>query len=173
MVLLKRALDGLVALLVATVLLAMVLLSGLQILLRNFLDTGLLWVDPLLRHLVLFIALLGGIVATGHKRHIQINLLERFLHGKARRIVSSFAAAIAVVLSLAVAHASLLLVRDEIASGEKTLFGIPSWLILLAIPIGFIAIALRFGNLTFLELAGEAPQGEELPDDLRPGASFT
>ena len=159
----RGGLDGIVALLVAIVLLTMVLLSALQILLRNVFDTGLLWIDPLLRHFVLFIALLGGIVATGQKRHIQISFLERFLHGRARRIMGSIAATISVVICLAIVHASLLLVRDEIASGERALFGIPSWVILLAIPAGFVAIAIRFSNLIFLELAGEAPSGEDLP----------
>jgi len=165
----RGGLDGFVAFLVAVVLLAMVLLSALQILLRNVFDTGLLWIDPLLRHFVLFIALLGGIVATGQKRHIQISALERFVHGKARRIVGSIAAALAVVICLAIVHAGLLLVRDEISSGERALFGIPSWIIVMAIPAGFLAIAIRFANLIFLELAGEAPSGEELGDDLRAG----
>ncbi|HET9888079.1 MAG TPA: TRAP transporter small permease subunit [bacterium] len=156
----RRGLDGFVALLVAIVLLAMVMLSALQILLRNVFDTGLLWIDPLLRHFVLFIALLGGIVATGQKRHIQISFLERFVHGRARRIVGSLAATLAVVICLAIVHAGLLLVRDEIQSGERALFGIPSWILILAIPAGFLAIAIRFANLIFLELAGEAPIGE-------------
>ena len=165
----RRGLDGIVALLVAIVLLSMVLLSALQILLRNVFDTGLLWVDPLLRHFVLFIALLGGIVATGQKRHIQISLLERFVHGRARRIVGSLAAVLSVVICLAIAHAGLLLARDEISSGERALLGIPSWIVVLAIPAGFLAIAIRFANLIFLELAGEAPSGEELGDEFRAG----
>jgi TRAP-type C4-dicarboxylate transport system permease small subunit len=166
----RETLDGLVAFLVAIVLLAMVLLSALQILLRNVFDTGLLWVDPLLRHFVLFIALLGGIVATGQKRHIQISFLERFTHGMTRRIVGGLAAAIAVVICLAIVHAGLLLVRDEIASGERALFGIPSWVLILAIPAGFLAIAIRFANLIFLEIAGEAPLGEGM-DELGAGSA--
>jgi TRAP-type C4-dicarboxylate transport system permease small subunit len=166
----RKSLDGLVAFLVAIVLLAMVLLSALQILLRNVFDTGLLWVDPLLRHFVLFIALLGGIVATGQKRHIQISFLERFTHGMTRRIVGGLAAATAVVICLAIVHAGLLLVRDEIASGERALFGIPSWVLILAIPAGFLGIAIRFANLIFLEIAGEAPLGEGM-DELGAGSA--
>ncbi len=67
MIAIRRVLDGVVMSLVAAVLLAMVLLSALQILLRNVLDTGLLWIDPLLRHFVLFLALLGGIVGHGEQ----------------------------------------------------------------------------------------------------------
>ncbi len=40
------------------------------------------------------------------------------------------------------------------------MFGIPSWMMLLAIPIGFFAIAVRFAYLVPLELAGEAPLNE-------------
>jgi TRAP-type C4-dicarboxylate transport system permease small subunit len=160
MIALRRVLDGVVMSLVAAVLLAMVLLSAVQILLRNVLDTGLLWVDPLLRHFVLFLALLGGIVATGRKRHIQINVLERLLHGRTAHVVGAIVAAISAGICVAIAHASILLIRDEMSSAEKAVFGIPSWMILLAIPIGFFAIALRFAYLVPLELSGEAPQLE-------------
>ncbi len=160
MIVLRRLLDGVVMTLVASVLLSMVGLSAIQILLRNILDTGLLWIDPLLRHFVLFIALLGGIVATGRKRHIQINVLERLIHGSALRVVGAGVALVSTAICLAIAHAALLLVRDEMVSGERAVFAIPSWIILMAIPIGFVAIAIRFAYLVPLELAGEAPRLE-------------
>ncbi|HMK66704.1 MAG TPA: TRAP transporter small permease subunit, partial [Thermodesulfobacteriota bacterium] len=48
----------------------MVLLGCIQVLSRNILSISLFWVDPLLRHLVLWIALLGASVATRQDRHI-------------------------------------------------------------------------------------------------------
>lgn len=158
---LRRLFDRLVQTLVAIVLLAMVFFSALQIFLRNAFESGWLWIDPLLRHCVVLLTLLGGIVATGRKRHIQVNLLERFLSGGAHRIVSALIAGLSGVVSLLVAHASLLLIRDELAVAELAFLGIPHWMLLCALPVGFFCIALRFFVLIPLEIAGEAPQGGE------------
>ena len=45
-------------------LLVMILLATTQILLRDLLETGLSWADPVLRLLVLWLALLGAMAAT-------------------------------------------------------------------------------------------------------------
>ena len=47
---LHRAEDALLVLLLST----MILLAGTQIVLRNMLDTGVVWIDPLLRVMVLW-----------------------------------------------------------------------------------------------------------------------
>jgi TRAP-type C4-dicarboxylate transport system permease small subunit len=161
---LRRALDGLVLTLLAAALLAMVALSAAQILVRNVFESGFLWIDPLLRQLVLVLAILGGLVATGRKRHIQVSLLERFVSGRARRIAGCIVALVALAICLSVVHASLLLLRDELAAGERGIFGIPSWIILLAFPVGFSSLGMRFAYLAFLESTGESPQRNEIED---------
>ncbi len=162
---LRKSIDGVIAALLAVVLLLMVFLSGLQIFLRNFFDTGLLWIDPLLRQFVRVVAVLGGLVATGRKRHIQISLLERFVSGRGRRAAGAFVAAAASVICLVLVRASLAFLADEVSAGESGVFGLPSWAILLSIPVGFAAFALRFAYLVPIELAGEAPRPEEEPDE--------
>ena len=57
---------------------AMIALAGTQILLRNLLDTGFVWIDPMLRVLVLWLGLIGATVATRNDKHIQIDVLTRF-----------------------------------------------------------------------------------------------
>jgi TRAP-type C4-dicarboxylate transport system permease small subunit len=158
---LAARLDALLGLLLAAELLAMVFLSGLQILLRNVFESGLLWIDPVLRHLVLLLAFTGAIVATGVKRHVQINALGRLLHGRALRAAGTAVAASAAAISLALAHASLMLLRDEIEFGEIVFLGVPSWVVVAVFPVSFLALAFRFGWLVFAEIAGEAPESPE------------
>jgi tripartite ATP-independent transporter DctM subunit len=55
---LHRAEDALLVVLLST----MIVLAGTQIILRNFLDSGFVWIDPLLRVLVLWLGLLGASV---------------------------------------------------------------------------------------------------------------
>ena len=56
-----------------------IFLALLQILLRNAFGFGFLWAESVLKILVLWIALLGAMVATREDHHIKIDLLERFL----------------------------------------------------------------------------------------------
>ncbi len=155
--LLEKGLRGLVA----AILLAMVFLSALQILLRNLFDSGLLWIDPLLRHFVLLLALVGAILATGLKRHVQINVLGRLVTGTAGRLAGAAVAFVAAGVTLALTHASLLLLADEREFAETLFLGIPSWMVVFVFPVAFFAMTWRFVRMAFLEISGEAPLAGE------------
>lgn len=161
MTFLRDRLDALLGLLLAAELLTMVFLSSLQILLRNVFDSGFLWIDPLLRHLVLLLAFTGAIAATGSKRHVQINALGRLLRGRALRVSGAVIATAAAVICLALAHASLELLRDELEFSEILFLGVPSWAVVAVFPVSFLLLAFRFDWLVFAEIAGEAPAAPE------------
>jgi TRAP-type C4-dicarboxylate transport system permease small subunit len=57
----------------------MISLAFAQIVLRNGFDGGIVWADSLLRIMVLWIALIGAVVASRDQRHINIDLISRFL----------------------------------------------------------------------------------------------
>ncbi|MEW8298423.1 MAG: TRAP transporter small permease subunit, partial [Candidatus Thiodiazotropha sp.] len=76
--------DGLTVLLLS----ATILLAASQILLRNFFDSGLIWADPTLRIMVLWLALLGAIAATRENRHIRIDLFSHRLSKRSQSILS-------------------------------------------------------------------------------------
>ncbi|MCK4586296.1 MAG: TRAP transporter small permease subunit, partial [Gammaproteobacteria bacterium] len=67
--------DSIVVLLFA----AIASISFLQIILRNFFDTGFSWATPMLGILLLWLTLSGAIVAVRKDRHISINILARQL----------------------------------------------------------------------------------------------
>jgi len=166
MAFLRRELDRMLGGLLAALLLLMVFLSGLQILLRNLFDTGLLWIDPMLRHLVLLLALTGAVVATGVKRHVQINALGRLLRGKARRAAGTLVAAASAAICLALAHAALGLLREELEFSEIVFLDVPSWVVVGTFPVAFLVLAYRFSWLVFAEIVGEAPETPETEIDL-------
>jgi TRAP-type C4-dicarboxylate transport system permease small subunit len=122
---------------------ALIVLGCLQIVLRNFFHSGLFWADPLMRHIVLWIGALGGAYATSRVRHINIDVFSRLLPGRGRdvrNIVIHFAtAAAASVLGLA----TMRLVADERAYGEKAFLGIGTWLLQLVLPFAFFLITYR------------------------------
>jgi TRAP-type C4-dicarboxylate transport system permease small subunit len=130
---------GILALLLAT----LVSLGCLQIVLRNFFHRGIIWADPMMRHIVLWLGCLGGAYATTKMRHIGIDVLTRFLPKKARavrdRVVYLATAGVAVMLGFA----ALKLVLEEKSFGEKDFLNIDTWLLQVILPAAFLLIAYR------------------------------
>ena len=65
----------------------MVFLSFGQVILRNFLHSGLLWTDIFLRQLVLWVGFLGASLAVRERRHISVDVLPQFIPEKYRPFV--------------------------------------------------------------------------------------
>ena len=129
--------------LIAILALALVLLSGLQIVLR-LLEHGLVWLDPLLRVLVIWVALLGAVAAARHDKHISLDLIGRLLHGRGVRVARVFAFGFAALAAFTLLRASLGLIEMDRESGT-TLFGsVPTWWAELILPVAFGLLALRF-----------------------------
>ena len=128
---------------IALLLFALIFFGCLQIVLRNFFHSGLVWADPLMRHIVLWLGCLGGVMATSKMRHINIDILTRLLpqqlQGIRDRIVNLATALATSVLGLA----ALKLVVDERMFGEKDFLGIDVWMLQLILPVAFFMICYR------------------------------
>ena len=68
---------------------AMIILAALQIVLRNFFEAGIVWIDPLLRVGVLWLGLVGATVATRHNKHIRIDLLSKAFKRNTHRLIQA------------------------------------------------------------------------------------
>ena len=64
------------SILVVTVL-TMLMLSVLNIVLRWF-NSHVMWIEPFVRYLVVTSAFLGGVIATGKKSHIGIDIVAKY-----------------------------------------------------------------------------------------------
>ena len=136
---------------ISVLLLSLIFFGCLQIVLRNFFQSGLIWADPLMRHIVLWLGCLGGVLATARLRHINIDIFTRILPERMRpirdRIVYLATAVVASVLGLAAAK----LVADEKEFGDTAFLGIGVWVLQLILPIAFFLITYRsFVNLILL-----------------------
>lgn len=131
-------------LLLAAMLLALVLLSALQILLRIGFDTGLVWAESVSRMGVLWVALLGALGATRHRQHIMIDALPRLLGPRARRVLWALTQGAAALVAALLAWFGAGMVGMEREAPVPFVAGIPSWLPMLAFPLGFGLMSLRF-----------------------------
>ncbi len=132
--------DGIIALL----LFAMILIATSQIFLRNLFDSGIIWADPLLRIMVLWLGLLGALAATRENKHITIDLLTRFLTETARIFSKSFASLFSLIVTGLLAYHSARFVMMEYESQSKVITDIPAWIIELILPFAFGLMSLRF-----------------------------
>ena len=123
---------------------AMILLACVQIFLRTFFASGILWADPLLRYLVVWAGLFGAAVATKQTNHISIDIVshwlpERFQPGL-RFLLNLFSAGVCILLT----YAAVKFVRDEALYGGRGVVEIASWQLNIVYPLTFALIAGRF-----------------------------
>ncbi len=141
------------ALLVA-LLSAMILLASTQILLRNFFDSGIVWIDPILRVLVLWLGLIGATVATRNNKHIRIDLLSRYFERNTHRLIQSIVGQVSAWTCLLVAWHGFRWIHLDYQDGMTSFAGIPAWMLEVVIPVTFTLIGLRylFGSVRLARL---------------------
>ena len=130
--------------LLVIILLTMVALAFSQIVMRNFFDSGTIWLDPLLRVLVLWVGLLGALVATRQDKQISVDVLTRILPEKLKVISNIITRSFAAIVSAIIAWHSFRFLVDEWHSGVTAFASVPAWLTESIIPFGFAVIALRY-----------------------------
>lgn len=128
----------------ALLLAAMLALSFLQIVLRNVAHSGLVWIDPLLRHLLLWIGFAGATLATRLERHIHIDVLTRSLPPAVNRIVRRVTNAGAAFVCLLLADATLRLVVQEADAESTSFLDLPTWILQTVMPLACLVMSYRF-----------------------------
>jgi len=122
----------------------MIILAFLQVILRNFFSSSLLWGDTLLRHLVLWVGFVGAALATREGKHITIDVLSRQLSPLLKRVAGLIVNFFAAVVCFFLMKAGINFIAMEKQSGGVLFAGIPIWIFQSIIAIGFGLMALRF-----------------------------
>lgn len=125
-------------------LLSLVVLSFIQVVLRNLFSMGLNLVEEFMRNGVLWIAFVGAVLTTLRGKHISIDILPRLLKSTSKKILLWILSVLASIICLVLSWLAISFIRLEIETGS-TIGGVfPAWIIELIIPIGFILLALSF-----------------------------
>ncbi len=127
--------------------LTILFLSSSTIILRWF-DVTWHWVDPLVRHLVLFGTFFGGVIATGRGGHIGIDLMAKILeikgHHRSQRTINRIIYLASCLVLIWFVKASIDFAKLEIEYGKEVFWGLKSGHMVSMIPIGAALIALKF-----------------------------
>jgi len=127
----------------------MIFIAFLQILLRNIFTTGLSWGDPLLRNSVLWIGFIGATLATREGKHINIDLVSRWLPSLGKNLVTLLTHFVSFLICGFLTYAALKFIKNEVQMGNMTFLEIPAWIPGLILPATFSLMTFRFG-LRFL-----------------------
>jgi C4-dicarboxylate transporter, DctQ subunit len=138
--------------LLVTFLSFMILTAFLQIVLRNFFNTGLNWGDSLLRNLVLWVGFIGATLATKEGRHINIDIVSRWLPSLGKDIVTFITHLFSFFISCLLTYATLKFIKNEIQMDNMTFLNIPAWIPEMILPMTFGLMTLRFGLRSFKNL---------------------
>lgn len=133
-------------------LLLMIVMAVLQIILRNFFGGGIVWSEVLVRVLVLWVGLIGAMVASRQGNHINIDIMNRYLSGRVKIVVKFVVELFTAVICIVVAYYSLQFVQSEFVYGGDSFAKVPTWLCESIIPFAFMVISLRYFLLSFINL---------------------
>lgn len=131
------------ALLVALLAL-MVVLAFLPILFRNLVSVGFFWIDLLLRHLVLWVTMLGASIATREGRHIRIDLVAPRLGPAGRAWLTAGIDLFSGIVCLSLILPAVAFVQMEYEVGKLLIWKIPLWFSQAVMPVMLAVIGLRF-----------------------------
>lgn len=129
---------------------SMLFFSVLNIFLR-WGNLTLYWVEPFVRHLVFLSAFLGGVIATGRKNHIGIDIVGRWLESKEDKRLFNFTQRLILIVCIGTTYwltlSATSFMKTEFEFGREVFWGIHSGFLVGIIPFGFTLIGYRFFNL--------------------------
>lgn len=150
-------------LLLALVLGVMVVLAVTQIIQRNIWGNGFVWTDELLRILVLWLTMLGSMIASRVDNHIRMDLLLKLLSPLWKQRVQRVVYGCTSVVCALLAIISGRFVAMEAEFGSLLLGHYPSWWFQIILPAGFFLIAWRYMLLVFWPAADDVDVLQESP----------
>lgn len=130
--------------LLITLLLSMILIAVLQIIMRNFFDSGLFWAESYIRTSVLWLALLGAMIGSREGEHVAIDFFVHKFQIRNRLIIQRITDLCSATLCFVMTYYSSVFVQSEYQEGGMAFSSVPNWFCEVIIPITFAVIACRY-----------------------------
>lgn len=140
---LQRIEEALLALLLTS----MILIAATQVVMRNLFDSGLYWGDSAVRVVVLWVAMLGAMVASRADEHIRIDIAGRYLPSVIKPHVGRVVSLYTCVILAVFAWYSFEFVRFEYEDQTPAFGIVPAWICEAIMPFGATVMAVRYALL--------------------------
>jgi len=122
----------------------LVFVAVYQIVARNLWGGGIGWGDAYVRVAVLWVTVIGAMVASRNDDHIRIDLVARYMSERYRYLLMRLTSAFAAAISGVFAWYAALFVRVEYEYGSMAFGAVPAWVCEAILPVGFAIIALKY-----------------------------
>jgi len=158
---LKHGLITFEKIIAAGSLLLLLLLAIIQIIARNFFDTGFTHMEVVTRHLILFIIFMGAALVSEQNRHIKIDVLTAYLSSEQQEKLIRPLLILCAVVSAVFTWYSVSFWLDEWQYAPAN----ERWSVYLALilPIGFFILALHLFLLSITGFEHERVLTEKQP----------
>lgn len=140
----RIAIEKITTAMAVFIMLSLVMLSFLQVILRNFFSIGFNAVEELMRNGVLWITFIGAILTTLRGKHISIDILLRNLNSTPKKVVSWIISIFASFMCIIMTWYSISFVKLEIETNSIIGGFCPAWIIEIILPVGFLLLAISF-----------------------------
>ena len=130
--------------LIVVVLGGLVVFATAQIVLRNFFSIGVNWSDGLIRLVVLWLALLGTLVASREGRHLTMGAVTRWLPQRLQTGAGVIADLFAAIFCALLARYAVSFVAGSREFGDTLLNVVPAWWLQAPLPIAFALSTWQF-----------------------------
>jgi len=141
---------------VSLVLGALITIPLLEAALRKTLHVGISNSAAIVQHLTLIVGMLGGAIAARENRLLVLSRLGNLAAGRWRSFAVVLSGSCSVAITMLLAAAGMDFVLAERPSGQILAYGVPVWVVQLAIPLGFGSIALRLAGHAAKSWGGRA-----------------
>ncbi|MCP5180705.1 MAG: TRAP transporter small permease [Pseudomonadales bacterium] len=122
----------------------MIVVAAWQVFARIAFDSGLPWGDAFVRVIVLWVAMLGAMVAARRDDHIRIDLLGKFASERMLRLGQRVAALLTVTVLALFTWSSFEFVRYEYEDGIIAFASVPAWLCESIMPLAGFVMMVRY-----------------------------
>jgi C4-dicarboxylate transporter DctQ subunit len=128
-----------------------------EVLLRYGFNSPIRWVVELSEYALLWITFLGAAYVLRHGGHVRVDILLQYLSPGALRVCGMVSAATCALTSLVIFVFGIDATWTAFQRGayKPTGIDVPTWMVLIVIPIGSLLLLLRFARL-FIEYQSRA-----------------
>ena len=130
----------------------MLLVAAMQVIAREF-GLGFYWGDDLVRMAVLWVTMVGAVVAIGDSKHIRIDLIDRLFSNTVRRLAWVISCLMTAVICAVFGYFSLDMVGWDYVDGTPGVGQAPAWIFETVIPGSAFLMTLRFTLQAFTKPA--------------------
>jgi C4-dicarboxylate transporter, DctQ subunit len=153
--------------LIAAILGAMTILTFVQVVLRYVFNSGLIWQLEANFYLFSWLVMLGISYCVRVRAHIGVDAAVRLLPTKPRRIIGVFVLLLALLYTVLMMYGAFEYIhRMYIINVEAEDIPVPTWILSLCLPIGFVLLFIRLLEMGWRIITGQS-EGYELADEVR------